>query len=47
MWFKQLEGRFASTGITAELTSLNYVVGNVDTKTLELVSDLVEIPPCR
>lgn len=47
LWFAQIESQFALYKITTDKTKFNQVVGNLDAKVLQHVSDAVINPPAE
>lgn len=45
IWFAQIEGQFAITGITSDATKFHYVVGQLENKYSREVKDLIIKPP--
>lgn len=45
VWFGQIEAQFELTGVTVDDTRYNYVIANLDSKTVEEVSDVLRDPP--
>lgn len=47
LWFRQIEGQFATAGIVNDLTKFNTIIGVIDSDILSTVSDLVLNPPAN
>lgn len=45
IWFAQVEGQFAISGITSDLTKFNYVISQLDNKFSREVKDVIISPP--
>ena len=45
LWFAQVEAAFAISRITSDETKFRYVILNIDTTALPLVSDIIATPP--
>lgn len=45
IWFAQVEGQFAITGITSDATKFNYVIGHLDPQYSKEVKDVIISPP--
>lgn len=45
IWFAQVEGQFAISGITNDLTKFNYVIGHLDNQYSREVKDIIIKPP--
>jgi hypothetical protein len=47
IWFAQVEGQFAISGITADATKFNYVIGQLDSIYAKEVKDVIVSPPAE
>lgn len=47
IWFAQVEGQFAISGITADSTKFNYVISQLDNKYSREVKDVIISPPAN
>lgn len=45
IWFAQVEGQFAISGITSDVTKFNYVIGHLDNQHSREVKDIIVNPP--
>lgn len=45
IWFAQVEGQFAISGITSDSTKFNYVIGHLDNQHSRAVKDVIINPP--
>lgn len=45
IWFAQVEGQFAISGITSDATKFNYVIGHLDNQHSREVKDIIINPP--
>lgn len=45
IWFAQVEGQFAISGITSDTTKFNYVIGQLDHQFSKEVKDIIISPP--
>lgn len=45
IWFSQVEGQFAISGITSDATQFNYVTGHLDQQYSKEVKDVIIDPP--
>ncbi|CAH2087681.1 unnamed protein product [Euphydryas editha] len=45
IWFAQVEGQFAISGITSDTTRFNYVIGHLDPQYSKEVKDIIIAPP--
>lgn len=45
IWFAQVEGQFAMSGITNDATKFNYVIAHLDNKHSKEVKDIIVSPP--
>ncbi|XP_041975801.1 uncharacterized protein LOC121730727 [Aricia agestis] len=45
IWFAQVEGQFAISGITNDLTKFNYVIGHLDVEQSREIKDIIISPP--
>lgn len=45
IWFAQVEGQFAISGITSDATKFNYVIGHLDPQYSKEVKDIIISPP--
>ncbi|XP_060804605.1 uncharacterized protein LOC132902664 [Amyelois transitella] len=45
IWFAQVEGQFAISGITSDATKFNYVISQLDNKYSREVKDIIISPP--
>jgi hypothetical protein len=47
IWFAQVEGQFAISGITSDVTKFNYVIGQLDNRYSREVKDAIINPPAN
>ncbi|KAL0810116.1 hypothetical protein ABMA28_015326 [Loxostege sticticalis] len=47
IWFAQVEGQFAISGITSDITKFNYVIGQLDNQYSREVKDIIINPPAN
>lgn len=47
IWFAQVEGQFAISGITSDFTKFNYVIGHLDNEHSREVKDIIINPPAN
>ncbi|XP_043262992.1 uncharacterized protein LOC122403507 [Colletes gigas] len=45
LWFLQAEAKFRAKGIRSDQTKFDTVISNLDSETLQCISDIVRIPP--
>lgn len=45
IWFAQIEGQFAISGITNDATKFNYVIGHLDNQHSKEIKDIIVNPP--
>lgn len=45
IWFAQVEGQFAISGITNDATKFNYVIGHLDNQHSKEIKDIIVSPP--
>lgn len=45
IWFAQVEGQFAISGVTSDITKFNYIIGHLDNQYSREVKDIIINPP--